>query len=270
MKSYNIQSIRTMISVVLVSAALCVTANLNAQSAQILHNPAQVEVAEGDTFEVKVEIHSGIQPIAVADFYMEFNPEYLEVLEVNAIFGGLFINSIEPSFDNAQGTISMGAFQLGSQAPSGFIESMQITFLAVKETQLTSVEHPANIFPKSILAYAGEDHLGNVGPLDITILPGIILSDSPELRTEDFSLEIWPNPTSEQATVSFRANDSGEASLALYDVSGKMVSEIFRGTSALGTTYRFDIDVKSLENGLYLCRLTTDSGDKVKHLVVSK
>jgi len=270
MKSFKIQSIRSFTLALMVSAGLWASTDLSAQSGEILHNPAQLIVTEGETFEVTVEVHSGAQPISVADFHMEFDPEYLEVLQVSAIQGGLAANSILPVFNNVNGTISMGSFQVGSQAPSGFMEAMQITFMAVQVTPLTSVEHPVNVFPKSILAYAGEDHLGNVGPLDITILPGIVLSDGPELDADLLSLELWPNPTSEQATVTFQTSETGEISLELYDVAGKLVAEIYRGTAASGTLHRFDVNVQQLNNGLYLCSLMSNQGNIVKRLVVSK
>src|SRR5690606_36261570 len=144
------------------------------------------------------------------------------------------------------------------------------TFRGIQETQSTSVEHPANVFPKSILAYAGVDHLGNVGPLDITILPGIVSSNGEELKGDDISLSLWPNPAAEHTAITFRMGETGTASLEIFDITGKLVFEIFRGTAASGTVHQFDVNVEHLETGLYLCRLGTKHGNKVERLVVGK
>lgn len=270
MKSHSTQTFQKIAMSFLVATGILTAATVEGQSGQILHNPSQVEISAGETFEVTVEVHTGEQPISVADFHMQFDPEYLEVLEVNSVQGGLAANSIQPVFNNQNGTISMGSFQVGGQAPSGYIEAMQITFRGLQETQTTSVEHPADVFPKSILAFAGVDYLGNVGPLDITILPGVVSSNGEELLTDNLSLSLWPNPTDEHTSITFRMGETGEASLEIYDVTGKLVSEIFRGTAASGTVHRFDVNVNHMENGLYLCRLITKNGNKVERLVVGK
>lgn len=270
MKSYSTQIFQKIAMFFLVSSGLLTASSVDAQSGQILHNPSEVEISVGETFEVTVEVHTGEQPISVADFHMRFDPEYLEVLEINSIQGGLQANSIQPIFDNQNGTISMGSFQVGGQAPSGYFEAMQITFRGLHQTQTTSVDHPNNVFPKSILAYAGVDHLGQVGPLDITILPGVVSSNGIDLETEDLSLNLWPNPTAERTTITFQMGETGEASLEIFDVTGKLVSEIFRGTATSGTAHKFEVDVKHLKNGFYLCRLLTEKANKVERLVVGK
>jgi len=248
------------------------TSGAVAQSAQIIHQPAEVTITEGETFEVVVEVHAGSQHISVADVRMQYDTGLLEVLEVSTPEGGLEANSIAPAFSNSEGTISMGSFQLSGEMPSGVMEVLHITFLAIAPIPITSIVHPSDVFPRSILAYAGVDHLGNVGPLDITILPSIVLSDGDEeLQNDDLSLEIWPNPTSDQVNVIFRTTQNGQVQLELYDVTGKMVTGIYNGSAMPGAEHRFNLDVSALNTGLYFCRLISSSdGILVKRLVVGQ
>lgn len=203
---YNITPTNRSLTRTLLVAVSILTASIaGAQSAEVLHNPSQVEITEGETFEVMVEVHSGEQLISVADVYMHFDPQYLEVLEVSVPEGGMEAISIAPAFNNSAGTIEMGSFQMSGQMPSGVTEVLQITFRGIASTPITSVEHPSGAFPRSILAYAGVNHLGTIGPLDITILPSVVLSDGDEeLENDDLSLEIWPNPTQGHVTINFQ------------------------------------------------------------------
>lgn len=240
-----------------------------AQSGQINHSPSQVEVEVGETFEVAVEINTGSDLVSVVDIHMLFDPAYVEVQGIENLQQGFSGNLIAPEFNNTAGTISMASFELGSSLPTQNFEAVKITFKALMETQATHVTHPMNIFPKTLLAYNGENKLGSIGDLEIAILPGAIVSDGIE-DIDDSNLAVWPNPAMDHAFITFTAKQATPITLELYDLTGKKLTEIFRGHVASGIKNHFEIDVRNLAAGMYLCRVITDQGTIDRKLIVGK
>lgn len=269
MKKYNRHSIKSIIAGSIAILYTALPAGVMAQNAQITHNPTQVETIAGDTFEVILEINPNGEQVSVVDMHMHFDPTYLEVQEIVNLQQGFSGNLIAPEYDNAAGTISMASFELGSTLPAGNFEAVKITFKALLETTETNVIHPMDIFPKTLLAYEGINKLGSIGDLNITILASDIVSDGLE-ESDVSNLALWPNPTMNHAFISFTAKQATEATLELYDLTGKKLDEIFRGNVAPGVENRFEIDVRHLASGVYMCRLITDEGNVGRKLIVGK
>lgn len=269
MKTYNRNLKQLVFAPFLAIFLLVLPGGVVAQSGQITHNPAQIETIVGETFEVVVEINPGSDPISVIDIHMLFDPAFLEVQEIENLNQGFTGNLIAPEFNNADGSISMASFELGTSIPAQNFEAVKITFKALMETQETNVLHPMDIFPKTMLAYNGINRLGNVGDLDITILAADIVSDGLE-ETDDFDLAVWPNPAMDHAFITFTAEQATAVTLELYDLTGKKLDEIYRGHVVPGVENRFEVDVRHLAAGLYMCHLITDQGSIDRKLVVGK
>jgi hypothetical protein len=80
------------------------------------------------------------------------------------------------------------------------------------------------------------------------------------------ALSLYPNPAVNTSSVSYALTRSGNMSLSLFDVTGRLVNEIESGSKVAGT-YDFDLDVRSLANGTYFVVLDTPT-DKVSHSLV--
>jgi len=79
--------------------------------------PALRTVAFGDFFDEQVVIEAGVQPVAAADIYLDFNPAYLEVVSVS---DGSGLDILAKRYDNQTGQIDVGAGNLGSPAQGTF------------------------------------------------------------------------------------------------------------------------------------------------------
>jgi hypothetical protein len=200
---------------------------------------------------------------------MQFNPAYLEVIELSPVLGSLSANVVAPTFDNTTGSISMGAFQLGEGLPEGSFPLLQITFRAIAQEGNTSVEHPQNAFPKTVMAYAGENQLQNIGPLQVNILSSEALS-TPDSNADGLGLGIWPNPTADHTFIAFQTEHAAMATLEIYDLKGRVLEQLFRGSTTPGIEQRFELNVQNLANGMYMCKLTTNHTSITKKLIVSK
>jgi hypothetical protein len=87
---------------------------------------------------------------------------------------------------------------------------------------------------------------------------------------EGLQLQAAPNPFTQQTTVIFKAQETGKAVLALYDLQGQQVASVFEGQVQAGEHQQATVQGGRLTNGLYLLRLV--NGSQVRHLklVLSK
>lgn len=71
------------------------------------------------------------------------------------------------------------------------------------------------------------------------------------------SIMSQPNPTSGASTVTFSVPEADRVSLEVYDMNGRMVSQLFTGDVQAASEYRFQFDGSDLPAGVYIYRLTT-------------
>ncbi|MVN78612.1 T9SS type A sorting domain-containing protein, partial [Hymenobacter sp. HMF4947] len=83
-------------------------------------------------------------------------------------------------------------------------------------------------------------------------------------------LEVAPNPTSEQTTVSFSLAQAQPYTLDLYDATGRLVQHLAQGDAEAGLSYRHSVDASSLGEGLYILRLVAGNASKTTPLMVRK
>jgi hypothetical protein len=245
--------------------------SMQAQSGIITHSPEVIETRVGETFEVNVNVNAGGTPVSVIDLHMRFNPSELQVVSLESLVSNMSSLMLPASYNNQLGTINVGAFEIGDNLPTGQFGMLKITFKAMSATASAYVAHPQNEFPRSILAYAGENTLASIGDLQINVLPAVtssvsqLISDAPSA-----GVAVWPNPASDHVFVNFDVPQSGVVLVEVLDASGKVVAEVYRGSAAGGSPYRFEVNVSHLNTGMYLCRMITDNGVFVDRMVVRK
>jgi hypothetical protein len=70
----------------------------------------------------------------------------------------------------------------------------------------------------------------------------------------------WPNPFNPQSTLSFEVARSQPVRVELFDTLGRSQGILFDGYAAAGSPYQMRIDGSNLASGVYLVRLTPESG----------
>ncbi|MGI4021563.1 MAG: PA14 domain-containing protein [Janthinobacterium lividum] len=83
-------------------------------------------------------------------------------------------------------------------------------------------------------------------------------------------LYIFPNPVSQQSNVEFMLTESGQTNVALYSTKGQLVSKLFTGATQANTKKSFVLDAGTLQNGVYLLRLTSGKNSLTKKVIVLK
>lgn len=100
---------------------------------------------------------------------------------------------------------------------------------------------------------------------DINIL-GVNGIDAPEAGIQHF--EVYPNPIQDNTTVSFFLENSQTVSLQLFDMTGRLVLDMFNGNLNAGE-HQFPVQTaEKLNSGLYFVRLTTTEGRTVTQKLV--
>lgn len=85
---------------------------------RIAIDPAATTRSVGEEFDLAIRVDAGTTGIVAADVYLDFDPAYLEVV---GITDGTPLSVLVKMYDNAAGTINIGAGTLGSPASGTFV-----------------------------------------------------------------------------------------------------------------------------------------------------
>lgn len=83
------------------------------------------------------------------------------------------------------------------------------------------------------------------------------------------SARVYPNPAANSATLVLELNRNADMVVSLYDMSGRMVKQIFYGQKTAGSQ-SFDIDLNNVNSGLYFVNIAADGMQKTVKLSVIK
>jgi hypothetical protein len=84
-------------------------------------------------------------------------------------------------------------------------------------------------------------------------------------------LTAFPNPFSDYTTVRFRLPVDQHANLKLYDISGRVITQLYEGNALGGGSYDVHFDGGTIPAGIYFLILKTDAGETyVSKLMLTK
>ena len=99
---------------------------------------------------------------------------------------------------------------------------------------------------------------------------------SPFSSWQFFSTEVGahitasPNPVADNATISVTSDFADHATVAVFDLNGRQVAQLYSGEIQAEQTYRFTFDASGLANGVYLCRYTGQSKTTITKIMVAR
>jgi hypothetical protein len=118
----------------------------------------------------------------------------------------------------------------------------------------------------------GQNYMGNLVNINKTVQDSTNVSQNGTssqneqdsiLSKSDFDFQLYPNPSSQLTRVVVEGNESGLATLSVFDVMGKEQNLIIQGQNG-----QFNFDVSPLAKGMYFVRLNTIGASKTKQLIV--
>jgi len=81
---------------------------------------------------------------------------------------------------------------------------------------------------------------------------------------------VGPNPTGSTTQLRFSLKETGLATVSLFDVAGRRVSELYRQKLRPGTTETLNVSLHDAPSGAYFVRLSGPNGSRVQKVVVTK
>ncbi len=91
-----------------------------------------------------------------------------------------------------------------------------------------------------------------------------------EELTVTSSLNAYPNPAANNATISYTLNKSGNVNIVVTDLMGRVVMNMEQGNQTAGVAYTVDLNTANLANGTYFYTLNVNGEKQTKKFVVSK
>lgn len=114
-------------------------------------------------------------------------------------------------------------------------------------------------------------HTFNIGAYQITTTPKpvFVLNDGAIESFENKSLTVqsFPNPFNSSSIVSFVSPTSGKATIALYDIEGKLIRSLFTGEIKAGENKKLTLNATGLTSGIYILRLSAEGKVLTKQII---
>jgi hypothetical protein len=121
----------------------------------------------------------------------------------------------------------------------------------------------ANLFIK----FKATSAYGNMGFLDNFQIKANATSVN-DLITEN-SVSLYPNPTSDMATLTFDVTKASTVTVQVLDITGRVVANVANENMAIGTQ-KVTINTANLPSGVYNVKIQTEAGSSVQRLTVVK
>jgi Secretion system C-terminal sorting domain/Beta-lactamase len=96
----------------------------------------------------------------------------------------------------------------------------------------------------------------------------INVDEQPQMKEVDASFYVFPNPFSNNVVINYKASQTGNVNMQLYDMNGKLIKQLFMGMMQKGMTKQLTLQSYELAPGIYICRLQTNAGISEHKLIL--
>ncbi|MBO9563238.1 MAG: T9SS type A sorting domain-containing protein [Niastella sp.] len=127
-------------------------------------------------------------------------------------------------------------------------------------TNVTTVVNSTNIQISSTPVLIAEE---------FSVLP---VTDKPTVPKPDehFSVNIYPNPASANASITFTLKNSAKVKVAIFNSEGRQVATAIADRSFTGGTHVVSLPVQKLVSGVYYCRFSTEKSEEMKKFIIAR
>ena len=205
-------------------------------------------VNEGDLVNIPVKLKTGRVELGSLQVAMKYDSDLLEFVElVNEQKPGNWVSYINPN-DNV---VEWGGYDPSNN--QNLIQDGEIFFTLVFRAKSAQVN-----WNKSPL-YVTRKFAGNRSSKDLKITPtdGILQIFKTDGNFEYDDMVLFPNPTKGETTLKFKIFESGNVTLGIYDLNGRLQIDVLNGKYDIGE-YTRTFDLGYLPTGEYLAVLQNE------------
>ena len=88
------------------------------------------------------------------------------------------------------------------------------------------------------------------------------------VEQSDFRLTAQPNPFTNSTRINFSSTRDEEIQLLVYNISGQIVTELFKGIVSANQTKSVEFNANDLSQGLYFVRMIDENGNGITSSVI--
>jgi hypothetical protein len=215
-------------------------------------NVPNISVQAGNLVELPVKVKTNGIELSSLQFGFEYNDTLLEFKGVTSSAGAMkWITYINPN----DSEVDWGGFD-----PTNNTNTLKdgdnvvtLQFLALQ---------PQNLWEASPL-YTTRKFAGNTLSKDLTLTPTngilqVLKMEGGEILNGN-NMEVYPNPYQDEVTITFKVEETTNATLSVYDMVGRKLVTIL-DTQIPNGIYNYTEDLGQLEPGVYVVKLTVENG----------
>jgi hypothetical protein len=116
----------------------------------------------------------------------------------------------------------------------------------------------------------GQGIQGEAFTVNFYVTSGKVVLATPATNPPATHLTAYPNPFTDRVTLEFTVAKTGNVSLAVYDLQGRFVSELYSGPAVAASVNKVEFDGSRLPAGIYISRLTTGNHVSYRKLILSR
>ncbi len=198
---------------------------------------------------------------AAMDFKGGVGYEYGKIFEINPNTGAILdtIDVAQWNYDKTGSYQTRGGNGTTPGNASGYTSVYNVDY-----------DQNFNIYSQSYYGWAVDKwtYNGTLPTVPVTITSVIKTNTK---TPSDFSLlQNYPNPFNPSTTIEFSVKSESEISLAIYSVTGELVTEVIKNRVFQNGTYKVTLDASRLASGAYFYTLKTKNNQYSKKMIVLK
>lgn len=215
-------------------------------------NVPNISVQAGNLVELPVKVKTNGVELSSLQFGFEYDDTLLQFKGVIASAGAMkWISYVNPN----DGEVDWGGFDPTNNTNTlkDGDQVLTLQFLALE---------PQNTWGASPL-YTTRKFAGNTSSNDLTLTPtnGIlqVLKMEGGNILNGNNMEVFPNPYQEEVTITFKVEETTNATLSVYDMVGRKLVRIL-DTQVPDGIYNYTENLGQLEPGVYVVKLNVENG----------
>lgn len=161
---------------------------------------------------------------------------------------------------------------------SGFVHGADGTYIDPADLTATHLLHNGRLHPFSVPldAYAGQNvfiafhhdsYDDNLIEIDDFMIRGTDQAAGVKEEKKEMGLNVFPNPSVDVAQVNYNLDSETSVIISIYDVTGKLISSMDKGTQAAGRHFSM-INTANMSNGFYTVSVQTGATRSTTKLIV--